>query len=268
MFPVRIPWWVYAGAGVLVVGSLGIGTTWSYIKTVWRGVGKGIRDATPIAFDLERLHNEIKDMEPELRRNQGIAAQLEVELENLQHEIAQMEEEQATALKEMQKLREALATNATKFQFGGREYSRSEVDADLGRRLDRYEARQSELEAKRQLCQERRRGLEAAVAKVNEYRRQYDQLKIKAESLAAQLRQLETAQAAGSIAVDQSRLSRAKELSKQIESRIRVAQRMLESEQKLDGQIPVDVDTRPATERFDERFGAPDKGLAQENSKN
>lgn len=261
----KIPWWAFAAVGALVVGSLGVTTTWSYIKTAWRGVGKTIREATPIAFDLERLNNELKDLEPEIRRNQGIVAQLEVDVENLQQQIAEMEAEQGKALAEMKKLREALGSGKATFQFAGREYRRDEVEMDLARRLDRYQVRQSELEAKKQLLEERRRNLEAAVKKVNEYRRQYDQLKIQAESLAAQLKTLETAEAAGTIGIDQSRLSRAKELAKEIEIRIRVAQRMLEAEQKVEGEIPVDVDTRPVTERFDELFGPPENAADSKN---
>lgn len=251
----KTQWLVLAGVGVLIVGSLGFATTWSYIKTAWRGVGKSLRDATPIAFDLERLNNELKDLEPEIRRNQGVVAQLEVEVENLQQEIAQMEEEQTKAVAEMRKLREALGEGKSEYQFASRTYKRSEVEADLAKRLDRYEARQAELDAKKQLLEERRRHMETAVAKVNQYRQQYDQLKIKAESLAGQLKSLEAAQATGTIGIDQSRLGRARELAKEIETRIRVGQRMLEAEQKVNGEIPLDVDTRPASQRFDEMFG-------------
>jgi len=261
----KTQWWVLAGIGALVVGSLGVATTWSYIKTAWRGVGKGIREATPIAFDLERLNGELKDLEPEIRRNQGVVAQLEVEVENLERDIAQMEEEQVKATAEMRKLREALSEGKSEYQFASRTYKKSEVEADLAKRLDRYEARQSELDAKKQLLEERRRNMEAAVRKVNQYRQQYDQLTIQAESLAAQLKALEAAQAAGTIGIDQSRLGRAKELAKEIETRIRVGQRMLETEQKVEGEIPVDVDTRPVTERFDELFGGKTDQPAGEN---
>jgi len=260
---VKTWWWILGGLLVLVVGSLGVATTWSYIKTAARGVGKGIRDATPIAFDLERLNGELKDLEPEIRRNQGVVAELEVDVENLDKYLTQAQAEQSQAMAEMRKLRSALAENKSEYQFGGQSYKRSEVEADLAKRLDRYEAREAELGAKRQLLAERRRNFEAAVKKVTEYRRQYDQLQAQAESLAAQLKTLETAQAAGSVAIDQSRLGRAKELAKEIERRIQVGQRVLQAQQKVEGEIPVDADTRPVTERFDEKFGGEAKASAK-----
>ncbi|ASV74370.1 hypothetical protein THTE_1768 [Thermogutta terrifontis] len=255
MLQLKTPWWIVAGVGILVVGSLGVATTWSYIKTGWRKVGQSIRDATPIAFDLERLNGELKDLEPEIRRNMQVVAQLEVETENLEQDIARMEQEQAQAFAEMKKLREALGQGKSEYQFAGQVYKRSEVEADLARRMDNYQIRQADLEAKKQLLAERQRHLENAKKKVDAYRQQYDQLKLKAESLAGQLKALEATQAVGTVAIDQSRLGRAKELAKEIETRIRVAQRMLEHEQNPQGEIPVEVDDRPVTERFDAMFG-------------
>mgnify|MGYP003729981075 CR=1 FL=1 len=260
---VRMQWWIIVGVLGLMVGSLGVATTWSYIKTSLRGIGRGIRDATPIAFDLERLNGELRDLEPEIRRNQGVVAELEVDVESLDKYLVQTQEEQSRAMAEMRKLRGELAENKSHYQFGGQSYKRSEVEADLAKRLDRYEARDAELEAKRQLLTERRRNLEAAVRKVTEYRRQYDQLQAQAESLAAQLKTLETAQAAGSVSIDQSRLGRARELAKEIERRIQVGQRVLQSQQKVEGSIHLEADTRPVTERFDEKFGGEAKSSAK-----
>lgn len=255
MFAKKTVVWVLAGVGAVVVSSLGIATSWSYIKTLWRGVGQTIREVTPIAFDLERLNTELKDLEPEIRRNQAVVAQLEVELENLEAEIAQMEKEQEKLFAEMRTLREALEENRSEYQFASGTYTRSQVESDLARRLDQYQARQAALDGKKQLLVERRKNYEAAVRRVQQYRQQYDQLRIKAESLAAQLKTLEAAQAAGSVSIDQSRLARAKELAKEIETRIRVAQRMMEAEWSTPGEIRLEEETaRPVTERFDELF--------------
>ncbi len=102
---------------------------------------------------------------------------------------------------------------------------------------------------------ERKRTLEAAQAKVTEYRRQYEQLAAKAESLQAELKLVEAAQAAGKLAFDKSKLSEAKQLEEEVEKRIRVLQRTLDKERQVDDHIPVRADDRPATERFDELFG-------------
>ncbi|MCS7304422.1 MAG: hypothetical protein NZ602_04870 [Thermoguttaceae bacterium] len=261
-------WWIGGGILAVVVSSLGLATSWSYIKTAWLGIGETIRDATPIAFDLQRLNVAIKDLESESRQNQKFVAQLEVEIEYQEKEVAKLKEEQDKALAEMRKLREALGENKSEFQFAGRKYTRPEVEQDLKRRMDVYQERETELKAKEQLLQSRRQTLEAARKKAAEYRRQYDQLVAKAQALQAELKLLEAAQATSPASIDASKLSEAKQLAQEIEKRIRVSQRMLDAERKpLEGEIPVDVDDRPVTERFDELFGPKEKSQPASDSK-
>lgn len=248
-------WWIGAAAVAVVASSLGVATSWSYIKTAWRGVGQSVRDLTPIRFDLERLAGLIADLQPEIRRNQQVAVQLDVEREYLEKDIAALESQQQKAKAEMAALRQSLGQTGSQFQFAGRSYSRQQVEQDLARRLDQYEERQAQLAAKKQLLAERQRTLEAATAKVNEYRRQYEQLQQKYESLKAELALAEAAQAAGNLQFDSSKLAQAKDLAQEVEKRIRVMQKMVEADRQPSGEIPVEGDSRPATERYDRLFG-------------
>ncbi len=248
--------WVALGAVALVVSSLGVATTWSYLKTAWSEVGRQIRDATPISFDLKRLDQMIRDLEPEIRRNQKVVAQLEVEVEYLQREVAQMEAQQQKALAQMRKLREALRQEQSEYRFGDRIYTRAEVERDLARRLERYQTQQDHLAAKRQLLAQRRQTLHAAEAKVSQYRQQYENLLAKAEQLQAELKLAEAAAAAGELHMDGSKLAEAKELAREVETRIRVLQRTIDHTRNAsEDEIPVEADSRPVTERFDELFG-------------
>ncbi len=110
-------WWIAIAAVAVVASSLGVATTWSYVKTLWRGVGESVRDATPISFDLKRLDGMISDLVPEIRRNQQAVAQLEVETEYLEREIAQMRSRQQETLAEMKKLRDALGEKKSEYRF-------------------------------------------------------------------------------------------------------------------------------------------------------
>lgn len=258
-------WWIAAAVVAVVVSSLGVATTWSYLKTVWRGVGETIRDATPIAFELERLDGMIRDLEPEIRRNQQVVAQLEVECEYLDREVAVMQGEQEEVVSQMRKLREALGEQKPQYQFAGQSYSRQQVERDLDRRLDQYQERKAQLAAKEHPLEQRRRTLEAATAKVAEYRRQYEQLVAKAETLQAELKLAEAAQTAGRLEFDSSKLAQTKQLAQDVEKRIRVLQRLVDAQRQPAGEIPLDADTRPVTERFDELFG-PQESAAKTGS--
>ncbi len=247
-------WWAWVAAAV-VVSSLGLGTTWSYLKTAWSQVGQTIRDVTPISFDLKRLEQMIRDLEPEIRRNMQVVAQLEVEVEYLEKGVRQLEREQEKAFAQMKQLREALREPRTEFEFGGRLFTRAQVERDLARRLDRYQMQQDRLEAKRQLLQQRLRTLQAAQEKVAEYRRQYDLLVAKAEQLKAELQLAQAAAATGELNLDGSKLGEARQLAQEVEARIRVLQKVIDQGRTPADEIPVATDARPASERFDELFG-------------
>lgn len=249
-------WWLgVGGIAALVVSSLGLATSWSYLKTAWREVGESIRDATPIAFDLQRLNEMIRELEPEIRRNQQVVAQLEVEVEYLNREVATMKQEQEKSVQQMQKLRDALESDTRLVTLGDEKYERSKVERDLQRRLDHYEQRHAQLEAKTQLLEQRQRTLEAASKKVSEYRRHYEQLVAKAEGLQAELKLVEAAQAAGNMSFDSNKITRSKQLADEVEKRIRVLQRLVDHQRQPEGEIPLEVDHRPAAQRFDDLFG-------------
>lgn len=244
--------WLWIIGGVLLVSSLGVGTTWSYLKTAHTSIGQTIRDATPIEFELKRLEQAIGDLLPEIRANQKVAAQLEVESEYLEKELQAMQDSQAEEFEKMKQLREALREDKDEYTFGGRTFTRQQVEDDLDRRLRRYEDIESQIAAKQKILESRRRTLAAATAKIQEYRHQHNLLCQKAESLKADLKNIELAQAAGRFEFDESQLKRTKDLAGEVEVRIRTLQRVIEQEWMVDEGIPVDVDKRSVTERFDQ----------------
>lgn len=259
-------WAVAGGVLAVVITSLGIGTTWSYLKTAWRSVGQSIRDATPISFELRRLDSMIQDIQPEIRRIQQLVARLEVELEYLEKEVAQLQEDQQKLIAQMKTLRQELGSDKQEFVFAGQKYSRAEVERDLARRLDLYQEKQVVLTAKQELLEQKRRTLENARVKLAEYRRAYDRLVVQSQALKAKLHLVEAEAAAGDLRVDSSKLTEAQDLAKQIEIRLRTLQRMLNSSESVPGEIQVEGGTRSVIERFDEIFGPPSSEEAPRGS--
>jgi chromosome segregation ATPase len=248
--------WLVA-AGVVLITSLGLGTVWSYIRTAHNELGKTIRDTVPISFELKRLEQATQDLIPEIRANQKVAAQLDVETEFLAKEIQATEDSQAKAKGQMQKLRESLSKAGDAYEFGGRKFTRPEVEQDLSQRLERYDSAAVQMAAKRKILQDRRQTLAAATGKIRDYRQQHEMLVEKAEALKGELKLVELAQETGNFEFNQSKLGQAKELAEQVEKRIRTVQKLVENERMVvSGEIPVEVDARPAEQRFDEYFHA------------
>ena len=248
--------WGIAAAITLVVSSVGLGTTLSYIRTAHSQVGKAIRDATPLTFELKRLETMTTDLIPLIRTNQRVAAQLDTEFEYLTREVDELRKSQEEALSQMKKLRGDLQGQQAEFRYGDRTFSRSEVEKDLAHRLDRYDQIQEQMAAKEKIQIAQKKTLDAAIDNIRQYEYQRDLLVEKGHSLQAELKLAEAAQAEGAFQFDQSKMSQAKLLALEVEKKIRTLQKVADADRTFDGDIPVEVDTRPVMQRFDEQFAA------------
>jgi chromosome segregation ATPase len=249
-----------AALGAMLVSSIGAGTLWSYFRTVHAEIGRQVRDAVPIGFELKRLEQMTADLIPEIQANQKVAAQLDVEIEYLEREIAEMDEGQQRAKAEMDQLRQALRTKQNEFSFGGQTFTRRQVEEDLERRLARYDDRRIQLDAKKRILDSRHKTLLAATDKIQACRYQHDLLVDKAQSLQAELKLLELAEASGNFQFDHSKLQQSKDLALQLEKRIRTLNKLVEGQQPQADEIPVAADTRSASDKFDAYFATAVEG--------
>jgi chromosome segregation ATPase len=246
--------WMVVGLGVVVASSVGAGTVLSYVRTAHSQIGETIRDTVPITFELKRLKQMTSDLVPEIQTNQKVAASLDVEVDYLQREIEQMRKGQTEAEGQMQKLREALASQLEKYEFGGQSFTRQKIEDDLGQRLKRYGNTRIQLEAKERILGSRKQTLAAATEKIRQYQHQHQLLVETAESLQSELELVEMAQHSGIFSFDKSKLNQAKKLSMEVEKKIRTLQKLVNGQQQVQGEIPVEADSRPITEVYDDYF--------------
>lgn len=242
-------------ATVLVVSTVGVRAVWSYVRTAHGELGRAVRDAVPIAFELKRLSQLTQDLQPEIQANRRVAAQLDVEIEYLRKEAETLEQSQREAETQMRKLRACLdPTSRGPFQFGDQTFTHDEIARDLERRLAAHADARTRLDAKRKILASRESALAAATEKVRQYQQQYLMLTEKADSLQAELKLVELAQTTGHVSFDHTKLAEAKELATTVEKRIRTLHKIIEGESLGAQEIPVSADARPVAERFDEYF--------------
>lgn len=241
-------------AGLLLASTIGLGTVSSYIRTAKSRLGESIRESVPVQFEIDRLKQMIDDLEPEIRANQKVAAQLEVEIEYLEGDIESITRSQSKAKTDMQDLRQVLETDRDDYVFAGQNFDRMTVEKDLAKRLDRFENAASQLATKQRIMQSRKQTLLAAVEKIAEYQSQRHGLMEKAAALEAELKLVELAKAAGTFEFDDSKLAKARELTTSIEKRIRTDQKLVQDGRQIDTEIPVGIDRKSIIERFDTYF--------------
>lgn len=247
-------WWIAVGAGIVLV--LGVGTTVSYLKGGRKAVVDLVKDLTPIELDIKRLEAEIEALAPQIRAGRQVVAEMDVSLKQQREELEELRQTQEKARQEMQALRELLNKEQDKYTIAGREYSRAEVEADLNRRLDRYEETEATIKTREALLAQQKESFATAQRKLRELASKKDQLVTRAEGLKQRLAAVRMSQRTSQVEVDQSALARAEELAKQIDRRLEVLGKTIQMEETEREGIPVDLETtRPAAERFDELFG-------------
>jgi len=122
--------------------------------------------------------------------------------------------------------------------------------------LERYKIADSDIQGKRRLLEAKRKTLVAATEKIAQHQHQRDMLVEKAQSLQAELKLVELAQASGQFQFDDSKLAQAKRLAQDVEKRIRTMQKLIDGQRHIEEEIPIEADSGSVAQKFDEYFGS------------
>lgn len=235
---------VMTGAGLALVGGFFFGRdAFSYVATAAGWVKDSVRGSVPVEFEIERARKLVKDLVPDIRRNMHVIAQEEVEVERADKQIAELTDKLTKEREDMLKLKTDLSGDKDAFEYGGRKYTLDEVKTDLARRFERYKTHEATLASLQDIRTARSRSLNAARQKLDGMLAAKRQLEVDVENLDARLKVVEVAQTTSSFHIDDSQLGRARELIADVRTRLNVAERMVQVEDKLQGEIPVDEPT-------------------------
>ncbi|WP_182864847.1 signal peptide-containing protein [Stieleria mannarensis] len=225
---------VAAFLAVLIGGVLLLGPGFfSYVRTSARSVQDSVQETVPIEFELRRARDLIEAILPELQAQVRMIAQEEVEIAALRRDVSQTEHRLEDEFASLSKLRDQMRTQTVSFKADGRNLNRTQMTEQLARRLDRYKTSRLALAAKERLLEKRNESLAAALASLDSMRHRKAELEQKVEALAAQARLVQASKIDAGIQLNGSDLSDADQLLQQIETRLAVAQRVLEHEQDV-----------------------------------
>lgn len=231
---------VLAGVGSTLLAGLLFGTdAFSYVSTTASRVHDRVKDNVPVEFELERAHKMIQDLTPEIRRNMHLIAKEEVEVEKLEARVGTLEKKLAGSQMDILRLKNDLDSGETYYTYAGHEYSRSAVQTDLVSRFERFKTQDATRVKLESILRARQQGLDAARAKLDAMLAARRQLEVDVENLEARQKMVEVAQTSSSFAFDDSQLSRTKRLIDDIRTRIEVAERMVDAEGEVAGEIPL-----------------------------
>lgn len=242
---------ILVGVGVLVLLGLLFGREGaSYVKTAVGRVQSGVRDAVPVEFEIGRARQMIKDLDPEIHKNMHLIAREEVDVKNLSEQLATAEAQIGKNRSDIEKLTADLKRGDSTFVYAGKSYSQEQVENDLARRFEQYKVKEATLGKLRQVLAARERGLTAGREKLKAMQAAKGQLEVDVANLEARLEMVKVAQSTSEFNFDDSRLSRTKDLVKDIGARIDVAEKLVNAETTYPGEI--NLDEEPATDILDQ----------------
>jgi len=226
-----------SGAAVLLLVLLFGGDAWSYLRTGVRNTRAAVQDNIPIEFQLERARNMIKDLDPEIARNMRIIAKEEVEIAGLKDELKSLDGKLAKSEREVLRLSSDLKKGDSHFVYAGRSYTGDQVKTDLENRFGRHKALKNTVDSLAKVVAKREQGLVAAQEKLSAMQAAKGQLEADVAELAARYKMIEVAQSSSSFKFDNSVLSRAQETVKDIGTRIKVAENLVNADTAPLGEI-------------------------------
>jgi chromosome segregation ATPase len=237
---------IMATAGAAMLAGVLFGTeSVSYFTTSANWVRDSVKQSVPLEFEIERARNMVKDLSSDIQQSMHTIATEEVEVERLTKQIKQLQETQANDRLGVLKLQNELSSNKQSFEFGGKTFTVSQVKADLSNRFERFKTNDATLESLADIHSARQKSLDAARQKLEGMLAAKRKLEVDVQNCEARLNMLAAAQTTSEVTLDDSRLSRAKNLIADVQTRLSVATKQLEASSRLQSDIPLD---KPAEE--------------------
>lgn len=232
----------------------------SYITTAGRLVKDHVKVSVPVEFELERARTMVSGLVPEVRHNLMSIAQEEVGIEHLRKDVARVEADLFQEREHLLKMRSDIENKSGSFKKGIRVATTEEVREELARRFSRYQTSEATVVAKQQLLEARERSLIASRAQVDNMLNVKKDLELQIEQLEARLKTQQNQAVTSEIAIDDSQVSKCRQLVDDLRIRLEVADRIMATNGKYsDVPVPTLTNSADIGEQIDRHFSGPAK---------
>lgn len=235
----------------------------SYVKTSAGWVKGSISESVPVEFQIERAKKMIDDLEPEVRRNKHLIVREEVSLEQLAEQVQKLEAKQSQEKSNLLRMQAEVKTGRPQIVFAGHHYTVEQVQRDMANRFERYKTNDETLFNLRRVLNARQQSMTAARNKLEQAFAARNQLIAEVEKLEARQKMVSVAQTTSEFNLDDSVLARANQLVREVETRLDVTERMLNTEVQFAEEIPLDSPVAEnVADQIAEYFGNHDAAVA------
>jgi len=235
--------WVLIGAvGIGAGGYLLFGEhVGSYLSTIAGSVKDSVRGQIPVEFELKRAEKLIREIGPEIKQCKRDVARAEVQLETLVNDVERLTYAVDDAEAKLKNGATILVGGGSgEYQLAGHTHSRERVEITLERTFEAYKNNKMLLKGKKALIERQQVAVSAARKKLDAVRAEESRLRDLIGALKTQKQQLDAmAVSSQQFTLDDSALSRAREVLASVKERLDVAQKMLEDDMFFEGGVDV-----------------------------
>ena len=169
-----------------------------------------------------------------------IIAKEEVEIAGLKDDLKGLDAKLAKSEQQVLRLTNDLKRGDSTFVYHGKSYTSDQVKTDVENRFNRHKALKSTVDSLTKVVGKREQGLVAAQEKLVAMQAARGQLEADVAELSARYKMVEVAQASSCFKFDNSVLSRCQETVKDIGTRIKVAENLVNADTAPAGEINLD----------------------------
>lgn len=237
--------------GVATLGALATFVfgrdAWSYVRTWGNSVRQSVKSEVPVEFEVARARELVERLVPDIRNCMHVIAEQEVDVEHLTAELTRKKDELASQKDAIQTRTSDLKSGRASFTYASQTYSSEQIRADLAKRFDRFKVAEETLKKENQVLEARQKALAANREKLDNMLAAKTDLELQLEQLEARLKAVQAAETVSIVSLDDSELTRAKKLIRELNKQIDVREKVMASDNKLSDLIP--LESKPSTPR-------------------
>ena len=255
----------------MIVGTLGAlvafgGRPFSYARTWITDWKKNAEANVPLDLKIKHAREEVAKLGPDIRKCMHVIAEQQVEVEEMEERIVKRQDQLKTDELAIHKMRNDLKSGDTQYVYSGVSYKASEVRKDLALRFERFRTFEEAVKRDAKILEAKKKAVKANERRLEQMMAAKKQLEVQIEQLEARWKTVQAAEATSDLEFDDSHLSQTKSLIRKLNKEIDVRTKVMATEGKMNGQIPVDVkqDRIPVTDvtksiddYFSKRNGTP-----------
>lgn len=232
---------IVAGGALALLSTLSLGVPlFSYARCGVSWLKSSASESMPLEWELKRARQMIADLKPEIEINAKRIAREKIEVVRLQEQAKETDVRLAKTESDIQRLRDDLNNDSPYYTYGDRTYTSAQVKNDLGNRFKRFKTRKATSEKLQQMLSARESSLKAAHERMDAMLGAKRQLEVEVENLQARLGALRVAQTSSQLNLDDSQLSRTRDLLDEIATRIDVEEETMSVDMEYFGEIDLD----------------------------